>query len=65
MLGFCAVILYLVVEILKLMRTSVRSGQTLSIRRRRGLVVLTVVERRTPEREVGGSILIQVAVLYP
>ena len=29
--------------------------------RRRGLVV----ERRTPEREVGGSILTQVAVLYP
>ena len=24
-----------------------------------------VVERRTPEREVGGSILTQVAVLYP
>ena len=29
--------------------------------RRRGLVV----ERRTPEREVGGSILTQVAVLCP
>ena len=29
--------------------------------RRGGLVV----ERRTPEREVGGSILTQVAVLYP
>ena len=29
--------------------------------RRRGLVV----ERRTPEREVGGSILTRVAVLYP
>ena len=24
-----------------------------------------MVERRTPEREVGGSILTQVAVLYP
>ena len=29
--------------------------------RRRGLVI----ERRTPEREVGGSILTRVAVLYP
>ena len=29
--------------------------------RRGGLLV----ERRTPEREVGGSILTQVAVLYP
>ena len=29
--------------------------------RRGGLVV----ERRTPEREVGGTILTQVAVLYP
>ena len=31
------------------------------LRRHRGLMV----ERRTPEREVGGSILNRVAVLYP
>ena len=36
---------------------------TVAVRRRRGLVV--ELERRTPEREVGGSILTQVAVLCP
>ena len=37
-------------------------SKTLLIHRRRGGLV---VKRRTPEREIGGSILTQVAVLYP
>ena len=32
---------------------------------RPGRCACLVVERRTPEREVGGSILTQVAMLYP
>ena len=40
---------------------SLKGHITIVCGRRRGLVV----ERRTPEREVGGSILAQVAVLYP
>ena len=38
-----------------------KRSRRLTTRRRGGLVV----ERRTPERDVGGSILIQVAILCP
>ena len=41
--------------------TQLVSGHMPQYRRRGGLVV----ERRTPEREAGGSILTQVAVLCP